>query len=141
MRPCGCERATSASSLLTERRTAGVGEWMRAMICGVTSSQRSAEISSHPACTAASTSARAPYLNQSVSSRSKSCSARSRPSAMDRKNPRTAGTTKAAAAASSRCCTASKLTIAHACHALYESGEYSVARESEASTSAALRRE
>ena len=66
-------------------RTNGLGAWMRAMICGVTSSHKSAEMSSQPACTAASTSARWPCVNQSVSNRSRSCSAEpSRVSAVDR---------------------------------------------------------
>ena len=65
-------------------RTNGLGAWMRAMICGVTSSHKSAEMSSQPACTAASTSARWPCVNQSVSNRSRSCSAEpSRVSAVD----------------------------------------------------------
>ena len=36
-------------------RTNGLGAWMRAMICGVTSSHKSAEMSSQPACTASQT--------------------------------------------------------------------------------------
>ena len=115
MSPCGCSSATRSSSACTERRTSGVGLWMRAMTCGMTASQVSTAMASTPSRTAASTSGDGPYLNHSVSRRRMSCSACSRPSAIEREKPRTAGTTYLAP---SFCATTSKLIIAHACHAL-----------------------
>ena len=50
-------------------------------------------MASKPACTASVTCGLAPYLNHIVSSRSVSCSARSRPSAIERTKPLIAGTT------------------------------------------------
>ena len=74
-------------------RTNGLGAWMRAMICGVTSSHVSIGIASKPFCTASVTWGLPPYLNHIVSSRSVSCSARSRPRAIERTKPEMAGTT------------------------------------------------
>ena len=124
MRPCGCAFATRLSSRCTECRTAAIGLWMRAMICGVTSSHVSIGIVSKPCCTASSTAGLAPYLNHIVSRRNVSWSARSRPRAIERTKPLMAGTTYARPCP---CETASKWSIAHSCHALYDSGLRSVA--------------
>jgi hypothetical protein len=50
-------------------RTGADGEWMRAMICGITTSHVSMLTCWKPSSSARSTSAAAPWLNHSVSSR------------------------------------------------------------------------
>jgi hypothetical protein len=60
-------------SLSRAEHTCGLLVWMRAMICGITTSQVSMLTRPKPSCSAASTSGAEPHVNHSVSNRRMSC--------------------------------------------------------------------